>query len=377
MGDTLGPGTAEREARRTVLHCDSPQMTDTARNSPVANHGTSPATDTVPDSVICSHTEPSTGISRMTVRSRFYPLGGIAVLASLGVLVALTSTVAPGFLTRVTGSWVTGLQHLVYRLPGSSLTGALCVAGYVREAPRAIEHERECVRAERDAFREFAATVEAMTVPDHQSSGVTAARLVEPNAGDDSLRTVRDCYRDTVMSVPDYQQQYGERLEEHMTAELGDDLTTAVVGGDGLTDQLRRLLVSRARAAAQQRETFLETLDDEYESVTDGYARLQTTTTTLDETAGSELEQRSFSELTGYENDLRHDIDRHEQLLADRQQEVHRENRTFRRSEQMLLQEYLYADLPVTFPILDATLERLGRLRDRQRAVSRAIAHRH
>lgn len=310
----------------------------------------------------------------MTVRSRFYPLGGIAVLASLGVLVALTSTVAPGLLTRITGNSVTGLQQLLYRLPGGSLTGALCVAGYVREAPPAIEHEQECVRAERDAFREFAATVERMTVPDRQSSGATAARLVEPNDGDDNLRTVRDRYRATVMSVPDYEQQYGERLEEHMTAELGDDLTRAVVAGDRLTDQLRRLLVSRARAAAEQRESFLETLDDEYESVTDGYARLRNLTPNLDETTGPELEQWSFSELTEYENDLRHVIDRHEQLLAARQQEVHRENRQFRRSDQTFLQEYLYADLPVTFPILDATLERLGQLRDRQRAVSRAIA---
>jgi hypothetical protein len=313
----------------------------------------------------------------MNGRSRFYSFGGIAVLASLGVLVALTSTVAPGLLTRITGNGVTGLQHLLSRLAGNSLAGALCVAGYVREAPPAIEHERECVRVERNAFREFASAVETMTVPDRLSRGATAARLVEPNAGDDSLRTVRDCYRDTVMSVPDYEQQYGESLEAHMTAELGEDLTTAVVNGEGLTDQLRRLLVSRARAAAQQRETFLETLDDEYESVTDGYARLQNTTTDLEETMESGLEQRPFSELTGYENDLRHEIDRHEQLLADRQEEVHRENRQFRRSEQTFLQEYLYADLPVTFPILGATVERLGRLRDRQRAVSRAIAHRH
>jgi hypothetical protein len=333
-----------------------------ARNALATSHDTSPATGPAPGSVMCSHTKVWTGTSRMNDRSRFYPLGSIAVLASLGVLVALTSTVAPGLLAGVTGNWI---------------TGALCVAGYVREAPRAVERERECVRAERDAFYEFAATVETMTVPDHQSSGATAARLVGSSAGDDSLRAVRDCYRETVMSVPDYEQQYGERLGEHMRVELGDDLTTAVASGSRLTGQLRRLLVSRARAAGQQRETFLETLDDEYESVTDGYACLQTTASDLDETIDATLEQRSFPELTEYESDLRRDIDRHEQLLVDRQQEVHRENRTFRRSEQTLLQEYLYADLPVTFPILDATLERLGRLRDRRRAVSRVIARHH
>lgn len=315
----------------------------------------------------------------MNARRRQYSFGlrGIAILAALGVLVAVASTVSPGVLAKTTGNVFTGLQHLLYRLGGDSLTGALCVAGYVQEAPPAIRRERECVKAERDAFHEFAATVKTMTVPERQSSGTTAARLVGPNAGTNRLQAVRDRYRDTVMSVPDYEEQYGEGLQEHMAAELGEHLATAVVNGGRLTDQLRRLLVSQARAAARQRETFLETLEEEYGSVTDGYARLRTATTNLEETTDLELEQRSFPELTRHEQQLRQEIDRYERLLEDRQTEIHRENRPFRRSEGTFLQEYLYADLPVTFPLLGATLDLLGQLRDRRRAVSRAIAHRH
>jgi len=63
-------------------------------------------------------------------------------------------------------------------------------------------------------------------------------------------------------------------------------------------------------------------------------------------------------------------------LLERRQREIHRETRRFRRSDDLLLQEYLNADLEVTFPVLDATLERLSRLRDHRRSVVRSLTRR-
>ncbi|PSP16138.1 hypothetical protein BRC62_06380, partial [Halobacteriales archaeon QH_10_67_13] len=59
-------------------------------------------------------------------------------------------------------------------------------------------------------------------------------------------------------------------------------------------------------------------------------------------------------------------------LLTTRQRRIHEE----RRRTGSLLQEYLYADLKTTYPVLDTTVQQIDRLRDRRRAVTRAVTAR-
>jgi len=238
-----------------------------------------------------------------------------------------------------------------------------------------VERERESVRAERDAFEEFATTVKSLPAGSPQS--VEAPPGLTASAGKaDPLGTVRDCYRETVMAVPDYDEEYGESLREHMTAEFGEVIATAVVGGGELTPRLRQGLVDGARAIARRRGTLRDVLDTEYEAVRDARGELREIDATLERVAATDPADRSFAELVDEGRDLRRDERRCEGLLERRQREIHRETRRFRRSDDLLLQEYLNADLEVTFPVLDATLERLSRLRDHRRSVVRSLTRR-
>ncbi|MEF8814399.1 MAG: hypothetical protein V5A55_11355 [Halovenus sp.] len=261
------------------------------------------------------------------------------------------------------------------RLLRGYLTGALCAVGSLTEALATVERERECVNAEREAFEEFATTVESLPARPGQSAE-TPPGLTTATGDGGRLRAVRDHYRETVMAVPDYDEEYGESLQENMTAEFGGEVAAAVTGGSQFTPQLRQLLVSGAQTAARQRERLGGTLDTEYESVSDARTQLEDIDANLQRVTATDPLEQSFSDLVDDAHDLRQDERRCEQLLETRQQEINREKRQFRRSGDVLLQEYLNADLDVTFPVLDAALEQLGRLRERQRVVIRSLVRR-
>jgi hypothetical protein len=287
-------------------------------------------------------------------------------LLLLGLVCPATSV---GWVLKPTGGWLAQPQPSLFR---GCLTGAVCGVGSVDEALATVEWERECVRAEREAFEAFARTVGALSVQSRQSAGMPPGLSASAGRGD-RLRTVRDGYRETVMAVPGYEEEYGESLRENMTAEFGEEVAVAVTEGSQFTPQLRQLLVSGAQAAARQRERLGETLDAEHESVSHARAQLREIDASLQQMTATDPPERSFSGLVDEAGDLQQGERRCEQLLETRQREIHRETRQFRRSEGIFLQEYLNTDLDVTFPVLDAALERLGWLRERQRVVVQSV----
>ncbi len=292
-----------------------------------------------------------------------------AVCLCLLLLGLVCPAPSAGWVLKPTGGWLTQPQPTLFR---GCLTGAVCGVGSVDEALTAVERERECVRAEREAFEEFARTVGALPVQSRQSAGMPPGLSASAGRGD-RLQTVRDGYRETVMAVPGYEEEYGESLRENMTAEFGKEVAVAVTEGSQFTPQLRRLLVSGARVAAQQRETLCDALDAEHQSVSEARTRLREIDASLERMTATDPPERSFSGLVDEAHDLRQGERRCEQLLETRQREIHRGTHQFRQSEDVLLQEYLNAELDVTFPVLEAALERLRRLRERQRVVVQSV----
>lgn len=246
----------------------------------------------------------------------------------------------------------------------------------IREALSTIEDERACVRAEREAFLAFADEVRALQASTQRAVGANVASVVETDPGRQQLQTVRDCYRETVMSVPDYEAEYGETLRDHMAAEYTDEIATVVVEGTRFTPQVKQLLVEQAGTAARQRADLLESIDTEHESLTDAAGHLRETATSLEGTAEAALIRQSFSELVDHERDLRRGEADCEQLLEDRQSEIQDQNRLLWRVDQPSLQTYLYRDLDETYPVMTATLDLVRRIRSRRGAVIDAIAAR-
>lgn len=150
---------------------------------------------------------------------------------------------------------------------------AFLAFAYVREAADAGQHERRRVLAERDAFETFADRVSALdpAPTEPTASGfdgqMAAVRTVDRTDGDVTLRRVLGAYRDTVMSVPHYREEYDETVPESLAAELGPDTATALASNGTLSEAAQSALVSRSRQAADARTSLAEAIDEEIEAL--------------------------------------------------------------------------------------------------------------
>ena len=166
---------------------------------------------------------------------------------------------------------------------------ALVVAGviafvalaYVRDAKADARDERRRVLDERAAFEEFADRVSGLDPAPASSTassfdGPTAAvRTVSGvdagNGTDDvRLRRVLAAYRDTVMSLPHYGEEYDETIPKSLAAELGPDTATALASNGTLSSGAQSALVRRSRQAADARSSLAEAIDAEIDALS-GY----------------------------------------------------------------------------------------------------------
>lgn len=257
------------------------------------------------------------------------------------------------------------------------ITGAFFAGGYIREAVEEIDDEREFTAAERDAFEAFADEVASISVTPRSNAGSPPAALAGRNADSGSLEAVRERYRETVMSVPGYDEVYGEPFVENAAAEFGADLAAVVDGDTGLTPPVRELLVQQSSASALERERHLEALATERQSVVNARSRLREIEPVVERIDPRGLHRCSFEELLEHEAALVDAVEECERLLEDRQRDIHTNDRRMRRSKGTLLQEYLYRPLDTPLPVVSSVLDGIRALSDRRRAVTRSIARRY
>jgi hypothetical protein len=302
-------------------------------------------------------------------------------------LLGVSMLISGFFLPRLLSVWIYQLSSVLGRIfslsiqtllygdvVGDWLVGGAFVGGYLKEAVAEIEADREFTEAEYEAFQKFRDGVQSLSPQVQRASGeATGAVALTTTRPDnqDGLKPVRELYRESVMSVPGYEEMYGESLSEHIHAELGAELASVVLESEDLAKPVQSLLVTQATGAAQERKQYLKALDAEYEAVVDANSQIQPTQAVLTEVNLSHLHQYSFEELFEYENDLREAIKTCEELIDMRQHEIHNSSNLFQfRSEgSILFQEYLYRPLNTSFPVLSTALEQVQKLTAQRQAV--------
>lgn len=150
---------------------------------------------------------------------------------------------------------------------------------YIRDAKAECRSERQRVLDEREAFEEFAVAVSRLdtapasaAVPSRDGPAATVrtgAPFGEGNAagGDIRLRRVLASYRDTVMSVPHYGEEYDESVPQSLAAELGPDTTAALASDGTLSPGAQSALVRRSRQAADARSSLADAIAAEIDAL--------------------------------------------------------------------------------------------------------------
>lgn len=234
---------------------------------------------------------------------------------------------------------------------------ALASLAFLPRARQLADRERDRATAEYDAFDAFLSQLQGFS-----TVGVSA--VTEPAGGStliqqrsvaqvDGLAKVRDAYRETVMAVAHYEEDYNETLVEHMSAEFGDEIAHTAVGGGPLLAPIKRNLVESARDARDRRADFIELLDEESESLTRHDDQLAEIKRRVDKAAGPRCSEETYNGLHRRRARLQQCATDVESVI-DRRQQDRTEGRTA--TVQMMdgadLQEYLYRPMEVTYPVL-------------------------
>lgn len=267
---------------------------------------------------------------------------------------------------------LTALPEWVGPLPAAGLAGLAssthCPVGVtqsrstIRAALEAVNEEQDQVEAEQEAFAEFAEEVRSLS-PAGRSAEVTDAQTVNGPSGNRRLARVRDAYRETVMSTPDFEREYDESLREHVAAEFGDDFASLLSDGHQLNQHSKQLIARQARHSAQHRQLLLEGLAVENRSLEHAASTLEPVFTTLTDVTRGDVSVMSLPRLIDLDCELCEQRENCLALLRTRQEQIHTVNRRVKGDSKTLTQEYLYCDLPVRFPALCATLECLESIR--------------
>ncbi|NHN40484.1 hypothetical protein G9C85_02380 [Halorubellus sp. JP-L1] len=259
------------------------------------------------------------------------------------------------------------------------------------DAADALAAERERTRLERDAFATF---VDSVASIDPQNPGLTDGGPTTVDAGHGgTLSHVVDAYRDTVLAVPHYDDEYDDTLAEHMAAEFGDDVALAVRNGAILSPQLQQTLCARGTQAKQRRDRLLSAIDAEDDSLSACTRTLREIDDDLDavEADVAAVDRVVDDATTGADadvpastvdrEDLVHDWHtvhgRREELvslLESRQSAIHEQRHVVGQGDgPTALYEYVYDALPSSYPVLSVGTHLLERTRSLRRNVSRSL----
>lgn len=276
---------------------------------------------------------------------------------------------------------------LLLLVAGSILLFLLFITAviHLKKASNAVNEERSRTAEESDALAEFIRRVKAIepTTPKTNPmvvggpSVVTSPDSFDVNGNDYSLEELQTAYRDTMMAVPHYDEDYDESLFVNMAAEFGTDIATAVSEGAEFTPQLKSAIVEKSRESHQQRVQLLSGLRTEADQLRAAQSTARSINQSLDQHSDSNTASLSYNELISRWHRLCDLEQSCSDFLQDRQQHIHsREVISNSGLGNLTFNEYLYGSLPVVHPVLVSFTELNTRIRETKQSIIDTITRR-
>jgi len=227
----------------------------------------------------------------------------------------------------------------------------------IERALETVSEEIQLVSAECDAFASFTARVRDVAVDSPSGSGMAragGATLSAPRGQSTSgLATVRSAYRETVMAVDHYDEEYGDSLGESLATEFGPDLAAGLLDGGDLTPVVVEAVTGASERAQSDREALLEHLRRERRSLRDSEDELDAVESRAVDLGARRRDATRSTDLARLDEEL---VGLQERCsgVADRRQDLIHERTTRMPSgtDDCTLLRYLYGDAEATCPVL-------------------------
>jgi hypothetical protein len=267
--------------------------------------------------------------------------------------------------------------------------GLFATLKHIREAQSVLGEERKRTAEERDALAAFQRRVSTLEATRPTAAGGEATSPTGGNATilaggnvvaatrppDGQLDRLTEAYRETVMAVAHYEEEYDEPIEVNMNAELGEEIATAVFDGGALTPQLKRGVLQQCDEGRARREELLEAIDREERRLSRAGRELHEIDAALEAERPEHVTRLSFEELSRRWDELGEVEGRCQDLIEERQTSPGADQFT-RGNTDLSFREYVYSSLPTAHPVLSDGTRLLDRIQETRRTLLRALTRR-
>lgn len=251
----------------------------------------------------------------------------------------------------------------------------------VRGALTALRVECDRVAAERDALEQFTDRLNDLSTTRLQGSSVQGAGIgvasASSRATSDGMAKVEAAYRETLMAVAHYDEDYDEPFAQHLANEFGEDVAGAVVANERLSPQVKRGLLTATHESRVQREQYIDALERERETLTEANRTLATVIDCCEAVDGDRLRRKPFEELKRRLQRLDTERENLATTLRERQERLH-DGVTFGwdRRDAESVYRYLYKDVDATYPVLADGTDLLERMKELETRLTTALTSR-
>lgn len=227
----------------------------------------------------------------------------------------------------------------------------------IERATDVVSHELRLLRREREAFTQFLGRIQTIDVLNEQPNSSTAEGGMvlqgRKMATTNELQQVRTAYRETVMAMPHYEQEYDDTLEESLTVEFSATLANHVTNGQVLTEMLYDALLAKSEQARDQRDRFIGSLTRERDSLQNIAVRLDEIESRAAGLSEQIAEASTTRQLRRIDDSLVRLRDRCTDCANRRQETIHnRRVSALSGLDERSLNRYLYRELDTEFPAL-------------------------
>lgn len=233
-----------------------------------------------------------------------------------------------------------------------------------------------------DRFESAVQSVEAASVAGGDVRTTTNGTLT--GAGGDRTagrRRVRSAFEEHVEPLSGDVLEEPDTVHEAIATELSRDVAVALAGtgtSTGLSPHLKQAVLDESSSRRRELELMTRTLERERESVATASATLDDVREWLDARTDVRLFDRAFETLVDWHGRLDAHVEALDAVAARRQ--AHLDRTTGLDATVALrhwtLAEYLYAEFPVTYPVLDECASLASACLSAQRAVRGHVARR-
>jgi hypothetical protein len=240
-----------------------------------------------------------------------------------------------------------------------------------------LRAERRRVVDEREAFEAFRRRTAEVAPATGPAAGSREVPVGHPASGpvgssDAGATAVRDAYVATVMSVPHYDEEYGEPYRESVEIEFGPELAAALDAG--FDARTKRATLAATDRGIDDRERLLAALDEEADSLADARAAIERALEDLADLR-AEAETARYGTLDAVRVQLARLADDCDAAAADRQAHVREHHDQLGLPDEYpSIQRYLYADLDAAHPALATLAEVADLVRRERERVERRLA---